>query len=151
MPNSWPSMALVIFKYKFLKYDPALNKSKIENVGFQCGGNLIDRETILTAGHCLPIDIDRNQIHDDKNLQIVPNSFYPTYESMFTVYLGLHEKNEIFTNSTNGTVLIANVIEARRVIKLIFLLYLWRAYYQGMHVIFLFFLHKHVDYDLNRP
>lgn len=122
MSNSWPSMALVIFNYKFLKYDPDLNKSKIEKVGFQCGGNLIDRETILTAGHCLPIDIDRTQIHNDRNLQIVPNSFYPTYESMFTVYLGLHQINDIIINSTNGTVVVANVIEARRVIKLLFLI-----------------------------
>ena len=56
-----------------------------------CGGTLIDISTVMTAAHCIP----RSFMHeyDEKYylIDIVPNIFYPSIESMFTVYVGVHK------------------------------------------------------------
>jgi hypothetical protein len=33
--------------------------------------------------------------------EVKPNSFYPTYGSMFSLYLGLHDKTSIVTSNTH--------------------------------------------------
>ena len=106
-----------MFNYKFITNDNDFNNSKIQKISFQCAGNLIDRETVLTAAHCLPTEIDHNLINQNRNLKVVPNSFYPTYESMFTIYLGLHDLGDLFDNTTNGTFFKAEVLEAKRVYR----------------------------------
>ncbi len=58
-----------------------------------CSGTLIDEDTILTAGHCRLDKINFKFNGKEYDHQIEPNSFYPTYESMFSVYLGVHNKS----------------------------------------------------------
>ena len=46
-PHSWPSMAFVIFSYKF---DIVINNKKFTDTKvFHCGGTLISQNEILTA------------------------------------------------------------------------------------------------------
>ena len=78
-------------------------------------GTLINRKTVLTAGlftffsffklscsfvcdefdidvnnqgHCLLREYDYDYLNGTYKIKVVPNMFYPTYESIFTVYVG---------------------------------------------------------------
>lgn len=88
IPNSWPSMALVVFRYRY-SYTAPNGQIINGSVRAYCSGSLIDRSTVMIASHCYTSEIYR----DDLKLVIPirPNQFYPTIESMYTVYLGLHE------------------------------------------------------------
>lgn len=97
-PNGWPSMALIVFRYKFyVKYS---ENYYIASVSYICGGTLIDRNTVLTAGHCYIDTVD----YDYQTYKVVPNNFYPTIASMYTIYLGIHNKSEAVSGAklTNG-------------------------------------------------
>lgn len=58
------------------------------NYSSSCGGTLIDSNVVLTVAHCLPTKASfiYNSVYYVKPIR--PNSFYPTYSSMFSVYLG---------------------------------------------------------------
>lgn len=78
---SWPAQVLIIQNYK---YD---HKNQTYTIAFQCGGTLIDRYTILSAAHCI---VSEFQMGYFEKIEIVPNKYYPTYESMFTIYAGVY-------------------------------------------------------------
>lgn len=84
VPNGWPSMVRIVFKY-FFRYNG--------NVRFYstfCGGTLIDNDTIITAAHCFV-----NYFYlDHLVIRVVPNEFHPTYASMYKVYAGVHDLKE---------------------------------------------------------
>lgn len=92
MPHSWPFMVLVEINYKF--YVKLGNKSLIDSISYLCGGTLIDRKTVLTAGHCILESID----YSGQTIYLKPNRFYPTVGSMYTVYLGIHNTSEAKSN-----------------------------------------------------
>ncbi len=85
--HSWPSMALVYFKYAL---ENGQSNSSV------CGGLLYSKNRVLTAAHCIPETIMINGV--EHNVKI--HSKYPTKQSMFTVYLGVHDKRLL--NSNNG-------------------------------------------------
>ena len=63
-----------------------------------CGGTIIDESTILSAAHCFKFKLEIEHIGDTYEFDPVPNEYYPTFESMFTVYVGMHKKTEMTTN-----------------------------------------------------
>ncbi|CAF0860178.1 unnamed protein product [Brachionus calyciflorus] len=85
LPNSWPSTALIYFTYR------SRDIPNQQTASFTCGGTLIDRLTILTAGHCIFDKV----YYQNLQIPVVPNEFYPTLESMFKVYLGVHDRTLI--------------------------------------------------------
>jgi hypothetical protein len=45
---------------------------------------------VLTAGHCILKNFDYNYGNTSYNIPVVPNEFYPTYGSIYQVFLGAH-------------------------------------------------------------
>jgi hypothetical protein len=78
VPNSWPATAIVSFTYKTRVN---VNGNVYEHrTGAKCGGTLIDRDTILTAAHCIVTEFTV-KISDNikRTYEVTPNEFYPSF------------------------------------------------------------------------
>ncbi|CAF0826377.1 unnamed protein product [Brachionus calyciflorus] len=81
--NSWPSLALIWFDYKF----DVDGKQSTYSTNI-CGGTLINQDTVLTAAHCFQNEINNT---DYNNLKVELNKYHSTFESMYTIYLGAYD------------------------------------------------------------
>lgn len=81
-PHSWPSQVLVVQSYSI-----STSSGKLR-VSYKCGGTLIRGNVILTAGHCLNYVFD---FSSNGKVTYTPNSDFPTIESTYSIYLGLHD------------------------------------------------------------
>ena len=114
IPNSWPSMAYVKFNYKATFLSPQGVKLTY-TFSSSCGGTLITRNKVLTAAHCIPSSVIYNYNGHDYEGTVKPNSFYPTMESMFTIYLGLQDKTTIINNVVPPPAVVAKASKVVRV------------------------------------
>lgn len=53
---------------------------------------MVNQDTVITAAHCYNTEL---QLNDGSTLTITLNSFHSTFESMYTVYLGLYDKSDL--------------------------------------------------------
>lgn len=94
MANSWPSAV-----YLTLTFDGYVQ------VGwrwywvvktFICGGTLINRNTILSAAHCVfeTVEVSVNNV---KYIVPITNSYSPNLATMFKAYLGAHNISGILS------------------------------------------------------
>lgn len=97
--NSWPSIALIVFKYKFNYV--AGGSTYTSTTSTICGGTLIDKNTILTTAHCYVTSVSYTYGGSSYTYAVRTNSYYSTIASMYTVYLGLHDKTGIFDGVTS--------------------------------------------------
>ena len=93
--NSWPSTVYILFSYATNYYIPFYNVTTYQSYYANCAGTLIDRTTVVTAAHCLPESFKFKYKGITFTSKIEFSSFYPTLESMFTVYLGSQDLNRI--------------------------------------------------------
>mgnify|MGYP002788885494 CR=1 FL=1 len=86
IPNSWPATALIYFNYKT---DTFLNNQNLSfEYSYQCPGTLISRKTVLFAAQCVQNEFYVVVNNIEYKLNITKNVYYPSFESMFKVYLG---------------------------------------------------------------
>lgn len=88
-------MVLIMFNYKF--YLNLFGVYYLETVAYMCGGTLVDSKTIVTAAHCYIDTLN----YGFTQITIEPNEYYPTIESMYSVYLGVHNKDSIGQPASN--------------------------------------------------
>lgn len=91
--HTWPSMALVIFRYSaYIDINGVTYKISSSSL---CGGTLIDKSTILSAAHCIKSSIDYTHNGNTYTYSLKYNSNYPSLESMYTIYLGVHDRSDL--------------------------------------------------------
>ncbi|CAF0704352.1 unnamed protein product [Brachionus calyciflorus] len=95
VPHSWPSIVLLTVEYKTIItiQDSEFFISK----SFMCGGNLINRRTVVTAAHCILRNFDKDFNNETYSFNVTENAYYQSLESMYKVYLGV----DYFVNSDN--------------------------------------------------
>lgn len=97
-PFSWPSAVLIIFNYRGEIQLPNENNDIVTvKLHSKCGGTLIDRTTVLTAGHCFINKIKFQYNNEEYGAPVQPTKYYKTIESMYTIYSGIYLESE--TNS----------------------------------------------------
>lgn len=97
-PYSWPSIAWITFNftYKYTTNDGVVEDTKL----YSCSGSLIDNRTILTAANCYIKDVEIFNYNTGvfQRIPVTIDKNFPTIESRYTVYLGLHDKRSINGN-----------------------------------------------------
>jgi hypothetical protein len=99
-----PSIVFIQFDYKVNFKLPGLNATAQVTHSGRCGGTLLDKSTILTAAHCLPKEITFSYQSQQYTVPVEPNEFYSSIESMYTIYLGLHDLNNLDTFTVKQSV-----------------------------------------------
>lgn len=117
LPHSWPSSAYIVFSYE--SHVKVLDEVVHIERHFICSGTLINRNTVLTAAHCIVKEIEFTYESAHYSLTVTPNMFYPTFESMISVYLGVHYSEFIISNGVTAPAVKADVSKIIRVKKVL--------------------------------
>ncbi|CAF0908988.1 unnamed protein product [Brachionus calyciflorus] len=89
--NSWPAAAFIVFDYyNYLR----LNNSWFYLARrFFCGATLINRRTIITAGHCIIDRLDFVFRNVPYSIRVEPNDYMTTVAEMYSVYINAQDLN----------------------------------------------------------
>lgn len=100
MENSWPSQVYILQYYKSIYYLDG-EFVEVKRTG-SCSGTLINTLTVLTAAHCA-LERSFNYIYNGKsyNLMFKKSADYPTFESTFTIYLGVNDIHFLYVNKSD--------------------------------------------------
>lgn len=112
-PHSWPASAYIRINYK---KDIQIGMEQFtETFSFACGGTLINRRTVLTAGHCIQSEVEFEYQGMTYKTPVVPNKYYPTLSSMYKVYLGFQDISKINSGFDTSPGIVVSVKSVYRV------------------------------------
>lgn len=106
-PYSWPAIGLLQFGYE-KKYFNSKNRLRTATLYSICSVFLIDKKTLLTAAHCINTDTSFNFYDEDDGIaykiEITYDSNYPNFESLYTVFLGIHNLTNLRQSNPNALI-----------------------------------------------
>lgn len=105
---SWPSLAYIYFEYGLDLKIPG-RSDLFYQISAWCGGSLIDRNTVLTAAHCISTSYEVSINGTKYAFNVTTNKYFPTMESMYTVYLGAYDLNNL-ENAPTEAISVAKII-----------------------------------------
>ena len=121
VPNSWPSIAFIVWSYYGVYLLPTGILVSVNSRSI-CAGTLISTRQVLTAASCIPTTVTSTYLGVTYTVQVNTNDYYPTIESMLAVYLGVQNISSILNNGTfTAPTVKMSVMEARKVTYFIFL------------------------------
>ena len=140
--GSWPSIAFIIWRYK-ADYRLPTGETYTFTTASACDGTLITTRKILTAGklirfkkmrklklfsfncsfykkkkaHCIPTKVTFSSGSVSYTMDVKTSTYYPTFGSMFSVYLGLHNKTSIVNSGTYSAPTIKVTVSEQRLVS----------------------------------
>ena len=88
VPYSWPAQVLIVQYFK--GYVELSSVQYLITGTYQCGGTLINEDTVISAAHCV-VKSFNYQGYPITNI----STFYPTFESMFKIYIGVYNISQL--------------------------------------------------------
>jgi V8-like Glu-specific endopeptidase len=93
---------LIIFTFKKDVTIPSTNVKLTIQSSTKCGGTLINRNTILSAAHCIPSTVSFSYNGQTYQTQVQVSSYHPTIQSMFKIYLGVYNSSALNQTPTQA-------------------------------------------------
>jgi hypothetical protein len=94
IPNSWPAQVFIVQNVKGIIYPETGAQNYVSK--YFCGGTLINEQTVVTAGHCV-----QSKFYSDNYFVYNFTDNYPTLESSYDIYLGVHNLAGFNENNPN--------------------------------------------------
>ncbi len=80
-------------------------------------GALVNHKTVLTAAHCIKDSFEHVYQNVLYTLKIQTNKYYPTWQSMFTVYTGSNNKRALQFGSDGTGVLVNKIVKVSQKVQ----------------------------------
>ncbi|CAF1023716.1 unnamed protein product [Brachionus calyciflorus] len=98
--SEWPSIAYVTLRYNF---DLEINGQKnLFLYNRTCAATLINKRTLITGASCYEKQITFTYNSQVYTVNVKPNNYHPTIESIFNVYLGVTNIGSIRNGKKNA-------------------------------------------------